>query len=612
MHNPALTIGLAMAVGMAAQVIARHIRIPGIVLLLASGMLFGPDVLNWIQPESLGESLHIIVGFAVAVILFEGGMNLKFSRIKREGRSIQGLITVGALITFIGGTLSAKLLLGWEWRVAILFGTLVIVTGPTVISPLLKRIRVHHSVSVILEAEGILLDAIGAIIAVVALEIAISPSGLSLIFGIWHILTRLVIGTLLGLVGGFIMSFILRFRNLVSDGLENVFILSWVFALFQISNTVSPESGIAAVTFAGMVLGNSKTYIHRELLEFKEQLTVLMIGMLFVILAADVRLAEIQSLGMMGLFTVLVLMFIIRPVSVFISTSDGSLNLKQKTLISWIAPRGIVAAAVASFFAFELNNHGYEGSQLRALVFLVIIITVLFAGLTGGFAASALSLKRKSESGWIILGAHGVARLFARILKRYGQEVICIDENPHACRQAENEGIKVFYGNALEERVLQRAEPGTRKGIIALSGNEEVNFIFSQRAKYLEKNMTILTGIKNRSEGITRKMVMETGARIPFGRAADMDQWSQWLRQNSATCQQYMYHESKQNHDISDPNMIGILLPIVIRRGKSTEPIDNLYTPKQKDIVYFLLNKQKVDEAHSWLSMNGWRKHQPK
>jgi len=502
-------------------------------------------------------------------------------------------------------------LLGWDWRVAILFGTLVIVTGPTVISPLLKRIRVHHSVSVILEAEGILLDAIGAIIAVVALEIAISPSGLSFIFGIWHILTRLVVGTLLGLIGGFVMSFILRFRNLVSDGLENVFILSWVFALFQISNTISPESGIAAVTFAGMVLGNSKTYIHRELLEFKEQLTVLMIGMLFVILAADVRIAEIQSLGIKGLMTVFALMFIIRPLSVFISTSASSLNMKQKTLISWIAPRGIVAAAVASFFAFELNLHGYEGSQLRALVFLVIMISVLFAGFTGGLAASMLSLKRKKESGWIILGAHGVARCLAQILKRNGQEVICIDENPRACNQAENEGIKVFYGNALEERVLQQAEPGTRKGIIALSGNEEVNFIFSQRAKYLEKNMTILTGIKNRSEGITRKMVMETGARIPFGRAADMEQWSQWLRQDSATCQNYIYPESKQDHEISDPNMIGILLPLTIRRGKSIEPIDNLYKPKEKDIVYFLINKQKHEEANSWLQTHNWLKNPP-
>ncbi len=204
-----------------------------------------------------------------------------------------------------------------------------------------------------------------------------------------------------------------------------------------------------------------------------------------------------------------------------------------------------------------------------------------------------------------------MARCLAQILKRNGQEVICIDENPRACNQAENEGIKVFYGNALEERVLQQAEPGTRKGIIALSGNEEVNFIFSQRAKYLEKNMTILTGIKNRSEGITRKMVMETGARIPFGRAADMEQWSQWLRQDSATCQNYIYPESKQDHEISDPNMIGILLPLTIRRGKSIEPIDNLYKPKEKDIVYFLINKQKHEEANSWLQTHNWLKNPP-
>ncbi|MBT6736691.1 MAG: sodium:proton exchanger [Candidatus Marinimicrobia bacterium] len=596
-----------MAIGMGAQVLAQHIRIPGIVLLLAFGVLFGPDMLNWIQPESLGESLHIIVGFAVAIILFEGGMNLKLKRIRRERRSIQGLITLGALITFLGGTLCAKIFLGWDWRMAILFGTLVIVTGPTVISPLLKRVRVHHSVSVILEAEGILLDAIGAIIAVVALEVAISPSGLSFVLGIWHIVTRLFIGTLFGLGGGFIMSLLLKQRKLVPEGLENVFILSWVFALFQISNSTSPESGIAAVTIAGLVLGNSKTYIHRELLEFKEQLTVLMIGMLFVILAADVRLVEIQALGWGGLLTVFVLMFFIRPLSVFSSTATSSLNAKQKILISWIAPRGIVAAAVASLFAFELDIHGFEGSQLRALVFLVIIITVLFAGFTGGWAASALSLKRKKESGWILLGAHGVARLLARILIKSGQDVVCIDEDPRACQLAENEGIKVFYGNALDERVLQRAEPDTRKGLIALSENEEVNFIFSQRTKYFEKKLIILTGIKNKSDGITQDMLTEIGARVPFGQEADMEQWSRWLQKKTVRIHPYAFNGADEKHRLTDPEMVNMLLPLMLRRDKKVEPIDNLYEARKKDRVYFLINQQKKEEALAWLNENGWK-----
>ena len=177
-----------MVLGMLAQVGSKHLGLPGIVLLLLSGIIFGPDVLNWIRPESLGIGLHILVGFAVAIILFEGGMNLRISRIMRERNAIRGLITVGALCTLVGGTLITILFLGWDFRTAILFGTLIIVTGPTVISPLLKKIRIHHGVSTILEAEGILLDAIGAIVAVLALEIAISPSGLSFVKGLYHIL----------------------------------------------------------------------------------------------------------------------------------------------------------------------------------------------------------------------------------------------------------------------------------------------------------------------------------------------------------------------------------------------------------------------------------------
>ena len=605
MDNPALTLGLAMGLGMLSQVIARKIYLPGIVVLLAGGVIFGPDGLNWIRPASMGSALQIIVGFAVAVILFEGGMNLRISRIKREQAAIRGLITIGALITLIGGTLSTLLFLGWDFRTAILFGTLIIVTGPTVISPLLKRVRIHHGVSTVLEAEGILLDAIGAIVAVVALEIAISPSGLSLVKGLFHIISRLAVGAVLGIVGGGLLTLLFRIRKLVPEGLENVFILSWVFALFQLANAASPESGIAAVTVAGMTIGNSNTYIQRELLEFKEQLTVLMIGMLFILLAADVRIADIQMLGLKGILTVLFLMVVIRPLSVFSATIHSDLDTRHKLLLSWIAPRGIVAAAVASLFAFELNQHGYDGTQLRALVFLLITMTVISAGLTGSWVSSLLDLRRKSESGWIILGAHEVARLLARLLKQGGNEVICIDEDPNACRLAENEGVKVFYGNALGERTLQRAEPDTRKGIIALSGNEEVNFIFSQRAKYFGKEMTILTGIKRRDEGITSKMVSETGGRIPFGRPVDIDLWSTWIRKGFTKYSSFEMGENP-DFDFTDETMVGVLLPLVSARPGSLIPVDDHLKIKKGDFVTFLINVQKEDEADTWLKSHGF------
>ena len=605
MHNPALTIGLSMVLGMLAQVGSKHLHLPGIVLLLLSGILFGPDGLNWIDPASIGSGLHILVGFAVAIILFEGGMNLRISRIMRERRAIRGLIIKGALVTFVGGTFITIVVLGWDFRTSILFGTLIIVTGPTVITPLLKRIRVHHGVSTILEAEGILLDAIGAIIAVVALEIAISPSGLSFVTGVFHIISRLGVGAVLGISGGYLLTVMFRFRDLVPDGLENVFILSWVIALFQISNTISPESGIAAVTIAGMTIGNSKTYIQQDLLEFKEQLTVLMIGMLFILLSADVRIEQIIALGVPGLITVAMLIFLIRPLSVFIGTDKSGLALNQKLLLSWIAPRGIVAAAVASLFVYELEIHGYDGTPLRALVFLLIIVTVLLAGLTGGFVAGRLNLRRKSQSGWIILGAHEIARLLSGILKKAGNDIICIDEDPNACLKAENEGLKVFFGNALDDRTLQRAEPDTRKGIIALSGNEEVNYIFSQRAKHLSKEMSILIGIKDSHEGITPKMIVEAGGKIPFGHSADMDFWSSLVKQSLTYQKSYVYRSDKV-FDLSDETIKGFLLPMVLKQKKSLEPIDNTMKIKSGNQITFLINKKNEEKATDWLKENGF------
>ena len=513
-------------------------------------------------------------------------------------------IMLGTFLGFVFG--KPPIFLGWDFRTSILFGTLIIVTGPTVITPLLKRIRVHHGVSTILEAEGILLDAIGAIVAVVALEIAISPSGLSFITGLYHIISRLAIGAIFGVTGGYLLTLLFRFRNLIPDGLENVFILSWVIALFQLSNTISPESGIAAVTIAGMTIGNSKTYIQQDLLEFKEQLTVLMIGMLFILLSADVRIEQIYGLGFSGLLTVIILIFVIRPVSVFIGTHNSALNFDQKLLLSWIAPRGIVAAAVASLFVYELDQHGYDGTQLRALVFLLIIITVLSAGLTGGLVATKLNLKRKSQSGWIILGAHEVARILSRLLKQAGNEIICIDEDPHSCLIAENEGIKVFFGNALEERTLQRAEPDTRKGIIALSGNEEVNYIFSQRAKHLSKEMDVLIGIKDSFEGITPEMINETGGKIPFGRSADMDFWSSLIRQKKTTYSSYTY-KGGGKFDLSDESIKGVVLPLVIMQNESLEPVDSTMKIKNGDLLTFLINEQKRVSAEKWLIENSFQ-----
>jgi NhaP-type Na+/H+ or K+/H+ antiporter len=589
---------------MIAQSVARHIKIPGIVLLLAVGVLLGPDGANIIRPALLGEALPLLVGFAVAVILFEGGLNLRITRLQREGRTIRQLISVGALVTAIGGTLTAKLLMSWDWNTAILFGILIIVTGPTVITPLLRRIKLRQSVATVLEAEGILLDAIGAIVAVVALEVVVSPSGYTLLASPFMILGRLLVGSFLGIIGGFIMAWLLEIRKLVPEGLENVFTLSLVFALFQISNALSHESGIVAVTIAGMVVGNRKTIVRRELMEFKEQLTVMLIGMLFILLAADVRLNAVMSLGMGGFYTVLILMFVIRPLNIFFGTFNSNLKVKQKVLLAWIAPRGIVAAAVASYFAIELDKHGMDGSQLRAMVFLLIAVTVLSAGLTGGFVAKLLGLKRQSEHGWVILGANAVGRALAKLLSTGGEVVVLIDNNPSLCRLAEKDGLKVIYGNGLEESVLLRAEIDIRKGVIGLSENEEVNMLFAQRSKEEGKVPETFIGIKRENEGVTAEMVAEMGSNIPFARARDLEKWSVWIRHSQVETYKLICQSDDDvtAGDTFGKDTEGVLIPLTSKRKSKVIPLGHLTELKKDDQITCMVLTEKKDQFNAWLA----------
>ena len=608
MTNPALTVAIALAAGMMAQSLAHHLRIPGIVLLLATGVLLGPDVSNIVQPAVLESGLTIMVGFAVAVILFEGGMNLRIDRIRRESRTIWLLLTLGALVSAIGGTLAAKTFLDWDWKISALFGTLVIVTGPTVVTPLLRRIKVRHSVGTVLEAEGVFLDAIGAIVAVVALEVALSTTGESFSEGILHVVFRIGTGTLFGMVGGLTLVSLLRFRNLVPEGLENVFTLSLVFVLYFTANELQPESGLVAVTVAGLMVGNSKTVVDRELKEFKEQLTVMLIGMLFVLLAADVRIADILSLGMRGIFTVAALILLVRPLNIAAGTFGSELTMREKFFLAWVAPRGIVAAAIASLFAIELSAQGIPAaSEFRAMVFLVIAVTVILAGLTGDTVAGWLGVKRPSDFGWVIFGINEIGLKLGEIIRESGQEVICIDQNPIACRLAEEKNHHVIYANALEERTLLRAEIDTRLGVVCLTSNEEVNFLFAQKAKEEGRVSHLNVNLKSGNDGVTLEMLHKLGATLLFGRTRDLEVWSIRLNQKDAELQiRELVDDSAGEPVLNDNTMDNLVLPFVCNQYEKVIPVNDSIKIKKNDRVTFLINLRRKKEVDEWFELNGW------
>ena len=366
MDHPELTVALALAAGIMAQSVSRLLRLPGIVLLLAGGALLGPEGAGWIQPRSLGDGLFGIVDFGVAIILFEGGLNLEWSRLKRQEAAIRRLITWGALVTLGGGAALAGLLLGMRWNIAILFGALVVVTGPTVIQPLLRDMRLGPRLKTILEAEGVLIDPIGALLAGFILQLVTGLTVTTLASQTASVVVSIGFGLLAGLAAGFLLAGALRYRLLVAHGYENIFTLASVVLLFEACDVVSAPSGLVAVTVAGVVLGNLETRVGEDLREFKDQLTVLLVGMLFILLAADVALDDVRALGWNGFGVVAGLILVVRPLGVWIATRGTKLPIRERVFIGAIAPRGIVAAAIASITAATLEAEGVAGGGAPA------------------------------------------------------------------------------------------------------------------------------------------------------------------------------------------------------------------------------------------------------
>ena len=607
LNNPALTVAIALAAGMATQSIAYHLRIPSIVLLLTVGVLLGPEVAGLVHPASLGSSLHALVGMGVAIILLEGGLQLELRRLRREQVVIRRLVTLGAMITTIGGAVAAHFALGWDWRLSSLFGALVIVTGPTVVTPLLRRLRVRGAVATVLEAEGVLIDAVGAITAAVVLEVVLRPSDESLILAAPEIALRLGFGILAGLIGGGALAGLLRFRGVIPEAYQKVLTLSVAVLIYELANSLVHESGLAAATITGLVLANSPIRKSRDLVEFKEQLTVLLIGMLFILLAANTHIADIIALGWPGAITVIALVVLVRPLEVFVCSMGTTLSWRERVLVAWIAPRGIVAAAVASLFAIRLQTAGIPGgAQLQALVFATIGATVIWSGLSGGPIAQLLGLRRRSDSGWVILGTNELALELARILQTPRQEVVCLDEDPHRVQQAEEAGIRVLLGNAFETRLLMRAEVELRTGAAAVTESPEVNLLFINEVHQEAKDQRCLVAIDTWTTGVTPDILQNKDAEVLFGGATDVTQWSQRIERGEAEVEWWSCRAWRPKTIFTEDENRPSYLPMVRRRRKKRVVVGTRTRFRRKDAVALLVDQARREEAHKALQEAGF------
>lgn len=470
--DTALLLSGIVGLGIAAQWLAWYLKQPSILFLLLIGIVIGP-VLGYFDPDTvLGELLFPFISLGVAIILFEGSLTLEFEEIKQHGKIVQKLVTLGTVITIAVVSLTTYVLFDVDPLIALLFGSLVCVTGPTVIVPLLRSVRPNKTISNILKWEGIIIDPIGAIAVVLVYEYIISEGNANglLIFG-----EIVAIATAIGLFGAWILAYLMK-RHMVPEYLVNVFTLAFVLILFSLSNHFEHESGLLAVTVMGVALANWKGFPKSHILEFNESLTVLLISVLFIVLAARVELESLASVGLMGIILLAIVMFVARPMAVWASSFGSSLQTNEKLMISWIGPRGIVAAAISSLFAIKLEDYNLQGVDLLVpLVFLIIIGTVLVQGLGAKFVATLLRVREPANNGVLIIGANRVSLKIARALKEQGFEVIVADASYTSIAKARMQGLRTYYGNPVSEHAHRNLDLIGIGSMFAMSIDNELN-----------------------------------------------------------------------------------------------------------------------------------------
>ena len=476
-------IGLLAAI---AQWAAWRLRLPAILLLLLFGIMAGP-VSGILDPDQLlGDLLFPIVSLSVAVILFEGSLTLKLEELRDIGGTVRNLVSVGALITWAVTSVTAHYVIGFSFDLAMLFGAMVVVTGPTVIVPMLRTVRPSRRIANILRWEGIVIDPIGALMAVLAFNYVIAAQktgALSELAGVFFIVVAA--GSVIGVIFGLGLAEVLR-RHWLPEYLRSPFTLLAVFVAFAGAEMLEHESGLLAVTVFGIVLTNRPGVEIHDILDFKESLSVVLISGLFIILAARIDFSGLMALGWAALIVVGIIMLVARPLAVLVSAWGSELDWREKFLIAWIGPRGIVCAAVAAIFALRLEQQGTAGSELLVpLAFLVIISTVVIQSLTSRRVADLLGVRDPAPAGYLIVGGGRVARMLGTALNEQSIRVVLADSDWDHISQARMSGIETYYGNPVSDHADRYLDLSGVGNVLCLSGRS---------------NMDALTGLHFKAE----------------------------------------------------------------------------------------------------------------
>ncbi|ODR79331.1 potassium transporter [Haladaptatus sp. W1] len=608
-----------IGLGVVSQVLADRFQVPSVLFLISAGVLFGPVGLGLLDPSAFGDALSSIVGLSVAIIVFEGAFHLKVNKLREAPSAQIRLITVGALISLLGTATLVRYALGQPWDLSLLIGSLLVATGPTVITPILSVVAVRDRVGAALETEGIANDVSAAILAVVMFEVLVLTGSNGFDFGefLASFVRRLGTGVLVGLVVAGILWYVLHRLNLSrGNAPQNSRLLILVGALtaYAAADFVAKEAGIAAVATAGILLGNANLPYEEKIEEFKGDITLVVLSFVFITLAAQLKPTYLFDLGIGGIVVVLAVMFVIRPLVIFVSASGGRFTRGEKTFMSLVGPRGIIPASVATLFAIRIRNEAdvipnaeTAAAVLIGTVFLVIVVTVVFEG---GFARHIAEYLNVIPMRVLIIGGGKVGRSLAARLEDRGENVVLIENDETILQTAREEGYTVHEGDGTDTEVLRAAGADNAKIVVAATGDDDVNLLVAQLAESKFDVETIIArannpdnvdafedlGVRTISSSLATAWAIDNVIERPalsnwmteLGRSGDV--------QEIEVTEPSMVGKTIEELDSELPN--GVLIALVGRDGETQVPSED-FTLQNGDHVTFLGRKSAVRSAIS-------------